>query len=67
MNGKLIWRGMNGSEALRRIIASDRYEYIASGAGWFWLRTKWGDVVEVSINDNNIVADVQILGEEVAQ
>ena len=61
MTGKFIWCGMSAKDALDKVIASDRYEYIASGNGWFWLKTRYDDVVEVVSDANGIVTDIDFL------
>lgn len=62
MRGKLIWRGMSEGDAIKALIASGKWEYIASGSGWFWVRSrKFDDVVEVQIDDHGTVTDIDIL------
>lgn len=60
MAGKMIWRGMNYGDAIRAIIDSDRYDVIAEGDGWFWVRTLYGDVIEV-LGSNGVVVSVDFL------
>lgn len=56
----IIWKGMSYVCALAAVLDSDRVKYIAEGDGWFWVRTRHGDVVEVSHRDG-VVTDVDIL------
>ena len=62
LNGKLVWRGMDAKEAMARLEASGKWEYIAEGDGWFWVRSrKFNDVIEVQVDCQNTVVDIDIL------
>ena len=62
-NGKLVWHGMSEADAFNAVVGSGRYEYIASGNSWFWVRYKKdpSDVIEVR-SENGVVVDVDFVG-----
>ena len=50
LNGKLVWHGRNAEDARRALVDSGKWEYIASGDGWFWVRYR---------ADGSVVVEVQ--------
>lgn len=63
LNGKLVWFGGNAEDARKALIESGKWEYIASGDGWFWVRYRADSSVIIEIqSENNCVVGVDFVG-----